>query len=172
MHGRREAHHGRADPALGEGDHLLSHAVPAARRLGQLGAGLGPFGRHLPRRQPEQAGGDDQRPVRTGQHLTEQLHGAPVRGHGAGEVAGEGDVVLERQVDHAVRGGGGIAQDVEVVEAASAHLGAGGGEGGGRGVRAGQADDLVAGADQLGHQGGTNPTGRTGDENTHGKNSR
>jgi len=35
---------------------------------------------------------------------------------GSGEVAAEGDVVLEREVDDPVRRNGGVAQGVEVVE--------------------------------------------------------
>ena len=60
-----------------------------------------------------------------------------------------------------------LAQDVEIVEGAALHLGSGGGEGGGRGVRAGEPDDLMAGADQLGNDGGADPAGRAGDEDTH-----
>ena len=60
----------------------------------------------------------------------------------------------EREVDDAVgllRAG---AQAVEVVEGAAMDLGAGGGDGFGRGVRTGEAEDLVAGLDQLGDDGG------------------
>jgi hypothetical protein len=43
------------------------------------------------------------------------------------------------------------------------------GEGGGRGVRAGKPDDLMARADELGHDGGADPARRAGNENTHEK---
>ena len=73
---------------------------------------------------------------------------------------------------HAVRCGGGLAQHVEVVEVAPQHIGAGGGQGRGRGVRAGETDDLMAGADEFGDDGGADPAGRTGNENPHDKTSR
>ena len=41
------------------------------------------------------------------------------------------------------------------------------GEGGGRGVRAGEAGDLVARTDELGNKGGADPAGRASDKNTH-----
>ena len=79
--------------------------------------------------------------------------------------------MLEREVDHAVGRGGRVAQDVEVVERAALHLGAGRGERGGRGVRAGEPDDLMARADELGDDGGADPAGRAGDEYAHEKTS-
>ena len=42
-------------------------------------------------------------------------------------------------------------------------------EGSGRGIRAGQPDDLMARADELGNDGGADPAGRAGDENAHEK---
>ena len=62
-----------------------------------------------------------------------------------------------------------LAQAVEIVESAAMHLCPGGGEGGGRGIRAGQPDDLMAGADELGNDGGADPAGRAGDEYAHEK---
>ena len=50
---------------------------------------------------------------------------------------------------------------------AAVHLRPSGGEGSGRGIRAGQPDDLMAGADELGNDGGADPAGRAGDEYTH-----
>ena len=52
------------------------------------------------------------------------------------------------------------------------HLRPGGGEGSGRGIRAGEPGDLMAGADELGNDGGADPAGRAGDENAHEKPSR
>jgi hypothetical protein len=70
-----------------------------------------------------------------------------ISGGGALEIAGEGEVVFEGEVDYAVGRGCLVVQCFEVVEATAAHLGACGGEGGGGGVRAGEPDDLVAGAE-------------------------
>ena len=78
-----------------------------------------PFGGHAPRRDPERPGGDDERPVGTGQRLAEGLDGAAVGVGGALEVPGEGEVVLEREVDHAIRRGRGAPQAVEIVERAA-----------------------------------------------------
>ena len=44
--------------------------------------------------------------------------------------------------------------------------------GGGGRVRAGQPDDLMAGADELGNDGGADPAGRAGDEDTHERTSK
>ena len=129
-----------------------------------------PFGDHPPRRQPEQPGGDDKRPARTGQHLAEGLDGAAIRLRRALEVPGERDVVLERQVDHAVRRGGRSAQGVEVIQGAASNLRPGTGESGSGGIGAGQPGDLMTRADKLGHDGGADPAGRAGDEYTHEKN--
>ena len=81
-----------------------------------------PFGGDAARRDPERAGGDDERPVRAGERLAEDLDGAAVRVGGALEVAREGDVVLEREVDHAVGRGRARPQAVEIVERAALHL--------------------------------------------------
>src|SRR5579862_2725294 len=50
------------------------------------------------------------------------------------------------------------------LQVAAAHLGARGGEGGGRGIRPGKPENLVTRADELGYDGRTDPTGRVGDE--------
>ena len=70
-------------------------------------------------------------------------------------------------MDDAVGRRGARAQAVEVVEVAALDLGAGGLDGGGRRVRAGEADDLVARSDELGDDGRADETGCAGDENTH-----
>src|ERR1700689_157999 len=102
------------------------------------------LGRYTPRCEPEQPGGDDERSIRTGQRLSECLDSATIRVGSALEVAREREVVLEREVDHAIRLGGRIPQNVEVVERATARLCPGGGEGSGRGIRASEPDDPMA----------------------------
>jgi hypothetical protein len=57
--------------------------------------------------------------------------------------------VLEREVDHAIRRGSPVPQAVEIVKGAAMHLCPGGREGSGRGIRASQPEDLMAGADEL-----------------------
>jgi hypothetical protein len=131
-----------------------------------------PFGRHPPRCEPERPGGDDERPIRTRERLAERLDGAAIRVGSVLEAAREGDVVLEREMDHAVRRGGAAPQALEIIEGAATHLCAGRGEGGGRGIRAGEPGDLMARADQLGDDGGADPAGRAGDENAHEETSR
>ena len=117
-------------------------------------------------------GGDDERPIGTLERFAERLDGAAIGVGGALEVRRERDVVVEREVDDAVRRGRAGAQAVEVVEGAAMHLGPGGGEGGGRGIGAGEPDDLMARADELGDDGGADPAGRAGDEDTHERTSR
>src|ERR1035441_2388450 len=117
-------------------------------------------------------GGDDDRPSRPRQRLAECLDGEAIRIGSALEAPREGDVVLEREVDHAIGGGSGTAQAVEVIKSAAMHLCSGRGQGSGRGIRAGEPGDLMARVDELGYDGGANPAGRTGDENAHEKTSR
>ncbi len=59
------------------------------------------------------------------------------------------------------------AQDVKIIKGAALHLRPGGGESLGRFIGAGQPHHLMAGADELGNDAGTDPTGRAGDEYTH-----
>src|ERR1017187_1703155 len=102
------------------------------------------FGRDPPWCEHEGPGGDDERPARTGERVAEGLDGAAVRIGGALEVTGEGEVVLEREVDHTIRRGRRIPQAAGVIKCAAVHLGPGRGEGSGRGVRAGEPGDLMA----------------------------
>ena len=82
----------------------------------------------------------------------------------------KGDVVAEREVDDAVALAGRGAQHVKIPDIAAANLGAGAGDGDGLGgrVRPRQAEDLVIGCEQLGHDGGADPARRAGDEYAHG----
>ena len=74
-------------------------------------------------------------------------------------------------MDDAVCRRGAAAQAVEVVEGAAVDLGPGGHRRGGV-VRAGQADDLVSGVEELADDGRTDESGRAGDKYTHGDPSR
>ena len=96
----------------------------------------------------------------------ERLDGATIGVGGGLEVPREGLVVLEREVDDPVGRAGGGTQGLEVVEGAALRLGARRGEGISRGVGAGEPDDLMAGGDELGDDGGADPAGGAGDEDT------
>jgi len=76
------------------------------------------------------------------------------------------------EVDHAIARGGRVSQGVEIINGAAKHLGPGGGEGRGRGIRAGEPCDPMARGDELGNDGGADPAGRAGDEHAHEKTSR
>ena len=165
--GQRAGVMGVGHPVVGAADRDL--AVPVGR--GQPVA----FGGDGPGREPEHAedaGGDNERLACAGQGLAEGLDRRAVGGGGAGEVAGEGDVVLEREVDDAVGGGGGLAQGAEVVERPPVDPGPRGPQGLGRGIGTGEPGDLVAGRGQLGDEPAADPARRSGDENAHGNLSR
>jgi hypothetical protein len=63
------------------------------------------------------------------------------------------EVVDEGEVDNPVGCGCAGAQTVQIVERAALHLCPGGSDGSGRGIRAGEPEDLMTGADELGHDG-------------------
>jgi hypothetical protein len=54
-----------------------------------------------------------------------------------------------------------------IVKIAAMYPDPGPGQGSGRGVRAGEAGDLMARADELGNKGGADPAGRASDKNAH-----
>jgi hypothetical protein len=70
-------------------------------------------------------------------------------------------------MDDAVAVEGTGAQHIDVVQVAAQHLGAQVGHGLGGGVRAGQPEDLVTGADEFGDDGRADPAGGAGDEDAH-----
>jgi hypothetical protein len=129
-----------------------------------------PFGRDSAGSKAKRPRGDDQWATRTVKRLRERLDGATVGVCGALEVAGERDVVLERQVDDAVCSGRSIVETVKIIERATPHLYSCGGESSRRSIGTGQPDHLVAGANELGYDGGTDPARRPGDEDSHVRN--
>jgi hypothetical protein len=60
------------------------------------------FRRHATWRDTECSRGNDERSIRTRQGFTERFNGAAISGGGTEEVAREGEVVLEGEVDHPV----------------------------------------------------------------------
>ena len=166
MHGRGEAHADRTHPALGERERCPLVEDAPARPGGWLGhVALGG------QRAGPQAGnprGDRQRPIRPGQRLAERLDRGQIRADGCLEVAGEGDVVSEREVHDPVTFVRGRSQHVEIADVAAAHLRASGSDRLGGRVGAREAEDLVFGCQQLGHDSGADPAGRAGDKYAHG----
>ena len=79
--GRSQSHNRRANAAGREGECVFCSRPPSARATScrshrRVGAMPIPLGRHTPQYKPKQPGGDDQRSVRTSQHLAEGLDGA------------------------------------------------------------------------------------------------
>jgi hypothetical protein len=72
--------------------------------------------------------------------------------------------VPEGQVDDPVGLFGARAQDVDVLDVAAQDLGAGRDDLLSGRVRPGQAEDLVPLGEEFGDDGGSDPTGRAGDE--------
>jgi hypothetical protein len=116
---------------------------------------------------PGQAGRDDERPARRRERLPEHVEGAPVGGCRRREVPREGHVVLEGEVDDAVRTGSGGTEDLEIVERAADHLGPGLRDRCGGRVRTSEADDLVPGLEELRDHRRTDPATGSGHEHAH-----
>jgi hypothetical protein len=146
---RREPDDARPHTVVGEGDHV----VLSARDRDAFGDEVG-FGawavvdaHHGQHQRPADA---DERLTTAIQRGAHGLDGLAVPDRSAFNVAGIYQVVPEGQVDDAARLTACFGEDVEVVEAAAYDLRAGDGELVGRGVRAGQAEDLVTGTQQSG----------------------
>jgi hypothetical protein len=75
--------------------------------------------------------------------------------------------VVVAEVDDAVAQGRAGAQAVEVVQIAAQNVGAEARDRCGRGVRPGEADDLLSGFEKLGDDGRTDPSRCSGDEYAH-----
>ena len=150
----------------------VSRAVAARRPAGLARtSGLGDepvvLGGHPPGGQADHARGEHEGSVGVGQGGAHGLHGPPVGGPGGGEVAAEGHLVLEGQVDDPVGVGGRLGQALGVVEVAPLDGGAGGFQPLGGRVGAGQADHLVAGAEEFGDDGRADPARCAGDKDSH-----
>ena len=140
--GGGEPHAHRAHPAIGEGECgplVRDPAAGAGRRLGPV-----ILGRDLASAHAGQARSDCERLVAAGERFPEGLDRGIVGGDSGVEVSGEGDVVPEGEVDDPVALHGGIAQDVEVGDLATADLGARGGDRLAGCLRASEPEHLVA----------------------------
>jgi len=105
----------------------------------------------------------------TGQKfLAEDVESGALLGDRPGECAWIPEVVTECEMDHAVGLCGARADDVQVGEISSEGFGAGRLEGQPGRVGAGEREDGVAGAEQLGDDGGADQPGTTGDEDVLG----
>ena len=166
-HGRAHATGGEGERQVGVGQAVVRTASADQRRRRVLVGPSVPLTRHAPWCEPERPGGDEERTIGVRERLAEGFDRLAIGRDGAREVPGERQVVLEREVDHAVRRIGRRAQGVEIVERAATHLRPGGGERGGRVIRAGEPDHLMPRADQFGNDRGADPAGCAGDENTH-----
>ena len=146
---------------------------PDRRRGGRRRVGPEPvlLGRHPSRCEPERPRGDEERPIGTRERLAEHLDGAAIGIGGALEVPEKAMSCLNARwitpSDAAAACAGCRGR-----RACRVDLCSGRGERRGRGVRAGEPDDLMAGADQLGNDGRADPARRAGDENSHERTSR
>jgi hypothetical protein len=122
------------------------------------------LGRDPSRHQPHDAGREHERPPgprEDGAHRLDRAVVGPYRGL---EVL---EVVDEPQVNHAFGLARARLQALWFIQIAAKHLRPNGGQGLGRGLRAGQPQNPVAGGDELGHDGRADETRRASDEYTH-----
>lgn len=110
------------------------------------------------------AGADDQGPVGTGQDGAHRFDGLPVFFAIFPEV---GEVMDKGGVDDAVGGGGAALQAFGIFDRPPVDFCAGGGYFGGGGVRAGEAQDLVAISDQFLNYGRADKAGGPGNKYAH-----
>src|SRR5579875_3340323 len=163
--GARHAHRRGPDVVGGEGEQRLDRAGPAGDRPFQGERIL--LGR-CPARHPRRSGNGDDRAVAADQGLAQRGHRRALLGDGGRQPLGGLVAGTEGEADHAVGLGRSGPQLVEVGELSPEHLGAGLLEGLRRSVRAGQGEDGVAVAEELGDHGGADGAGAAGDEDVHG----
>ena len=160
MHRRREPHDAGPYPLGGERQGRLRVGdARVAAQVGQVLLGGDPAGREV-----EGARGDHQRPVGAHQGRADRVDRRQVRLRGRRHA---GEVMVVAEVDHPVGLGRPGPQAVEVVQFAAVYLGAERGDGGGGALRSREAEDLVAGVEQFGDDGGADPAAGSGDEDAH-----
>ena len=161
MHGRCEAHDDRPDAAVGERERV--GRIRHARMHGRVGHV--PLGADAARRQPQRAGGDEQRAARTLQTLGEDLDGRAI---GLRRGAHPRKIVVVAEMHDALGTSGRGAQAVGIVQGTAHHLGPEPGDLGGGFVGSRQAEDMVTGRKELSDAGGSDPAGCARDKNSHG----
>ena len=165
---RGHAPTGRAGPSM------PVRRVPPARpppppicgERGRVGRRHILLGRRAARGEERHAGRHEQRTVGAFEHGADRLDGALVLRAVLREFR---EVVVEGGVDHGIRLGGAAPQAVQIRERAAMNLGARRGERLRSLVRAGQAEHLMAGGDQVLDDGRADPTGCSSDKYTHSK---
>ena len=116
-----------------------------------------PLGPQPPRGEPERAGGDGERSIRTRKRLAQCLDRVAIRIGGVLEPPRKCEVVTDREMDYSVQRVSCTPQAVEIIESAAMDLCPGSGEGVGRVIRSGEPGNLMAGADEFGYYGRANP---------------
>ncbi len=162
VHRRREADEHAVHVLRGQGDDLLLGGAACVQGgVGQvrLGAGRAVVG------EAEQSGGDHQRAAGAGQGRGEDVNGGAVHPGRLGHLA---EVVGVAEVDDAVDVRGRGPQRAGILERAAGDAGAERGHHPGRAVGADEPDDVVAGGEQFGDDGGSDPARRPGHEYAHG----
>ncbi len=75
-------------------------------------------------REQHRASGVHERLCRVHQRLANRLHRAEIRRHRPREVAADqGQVVLEREVDHPISAARSLFQPIQIIDCAASHLG-------------------------------------------------
>lgn len=147
----------KAPAALGKAGRSELHGARAA------GAALVLFGGRAAQRSERAPGrGRHQRLARPGERIAERAENRLlVRSRGATAPGAQLPGVEQREVDHAVSLGGRLPEAIEIIEVTPAHRRAQPGHRGRGLVRAGQADDLMAGRYEYGDQCGRTREGQS-----------
>ena len=136
----------------------------SARKLGGVESRRDVLGRQAARRNERGPRGDDQGAVGAGERGAESLDGAPVY---LAVLLEFREVVDEGGINHAIRHGRSAAQAFQVLKIAPMDLDAGGDERLGARIGASKTEHLMARANELLNNGGTDKACGASDESTH-----
>ncbi len=115
-------------------------------------------------REPEDPGGDDQRPVGALQGRANSINRLQVC---LRRLLDAREIMVVSEVDNPVGRGRAGAQAVGIVETAAVHIGSQASDRCRRSVRASKAENLMPGVEELLDDGRPDPPGRSGDKDTH-----